>query len=307
MNPKSTTDSLADEFLRMAKRFQADVELIKVLRSRTYQIAQANVLVRTATEGTNGRYFYGLNYLIAEEMNNLDNPFIAFICGSVEQTIIIPAKVLFKVLPNISRDRNGEYKITIDRDLNIVLLGRGNRLNCAEFLNAWELLLKPYKYSLTQKNVEESLHSVIQGRLLEIGNIRGFYTFCPDKSKKFNDVELGRISTLNKCPELQFSNYDLLRKIDVIWFREKGKHFIPENAFEVEISTGTWSGVGRLSTLIDYHNVGLYIISDAPKKYEQVVETLDFYNRYKHIKSESVGDLYSAEINLKQLKIDVGL
>ncbi len=306
-NSNSVTDSLANEFLQVAKKFQANIEPIKVLKSRTYKIAEANVLVRAATEGAKGTYFYGLNYLTAEEMNNLDNPFIAFICGSVEQTVIIPAKVLFKVLPNISRDRNGEYKITIDRDLNIALLGRGNRLNCAEFINAWELLLKPYKYSANQNTVEESLHSVIQGRLLEIGNIRGYHTFCPDKSKKFNDVELGRISTLTKCPNLQFSNYDLLRKIDVIWFKEKGKNFIPENAFEVEMSTGTWSGVGRLSTLIDYHNVGLYIISDTPKKFEQVIDTLDFHTRYNHIKAESIGDLYSAEINLKQLKIDIGL
>ena len=304
---KTTAELLANEFLQLAKQFQANVELIKVLKSRTYKIAEANVLIRAATQGKNGGYFYGLNYLTAEEMNNLDNPFIAFICGSVERVVIIPAKVLFKYLPQISHDRNGEYKITIDRDLNIVLLGKGNRLNCSEFINAWELLLKSYKFSEPQNTVEESLHSVIQGRLIEIGNIRGFHTFCPDKSKKFNDVELGKISTLTKCPELQFSNYDLLRKIDVIWFREKGKYFIPENAFEVEMSTGTWSGVGRLSTLIEYQNVGLYIISDTQKKYEQVVETLDFYKRYKHIKSESIGDLYSAEINLKQLKIDIGL
>ncbi|MDX6269251.1 MAG: hypothetical protein QOD28_474 [Acidobacteriota bacterium] len=306
-NATSKADLLATEFLQLAKEFQADIELIKVLRSRTYKIAGANVLVRAATLGSDGKYFYGLNYLTAEEMNNLDNPFVAFICGSVEQVVIIPAKVLFKFLPQISRDRNGEYKIKIDRDLNIVLSGKGNRLNCSEFANAWELLLKPYKFSTPQNTVEESLHSVIQGRLIEIGNTRGYQTFCPDKSKKFNDVELGKISTLAKCPELQFSNYDLLRKIDVIWFKEKGKHFIPANAFEVEMSTGTWSGVGRLSTLIDCHNVGLYIISDTPKKFEQVINTLDFHKRYSHIKSEGIGDLYSAEKNLKELRHSIGL
>lgn len=304
---KSAAESLANEFLQLARKFQANVELIKVLKSRTYKIAQANVLIRAATEGISGRYFYGLNYLTAEEMNNLDNPFIAFICGSVERVLIVPAKLLFKYLPQISHDRNGEYKINIDRDLNIALSGKANRLNCAEFINAWELLLKPYELSSIQNSIEESLHSVIQGRLIEIGNIRGFHTFCPDKSKKFNDIELGKITSLNKCPDLQFSDYDLLRKIDVIWFREKGKHFIPENAFEVEISTGTWAGVGRLSTLIDYENVGLYIISDTPKKFEQVIKTLDFHKRYNHLKSESIGDLYSAEKNLKELRISVGL
>src|ERR671938_518893 len=96
---KSDAESLANKFLQLAKEFQANVELIKVLKSRTYKIAEANVLIRAATEGKNGKYFYGLNYLTAEEMNNLDNPFIAFICGSIERTLIIPAKVLFKCLP----------------------------------------------------------------------------------------------------------------------------------------------------------------------------------------------------------------
>ena len=34
------------------------------------------------------------------------------------------------------------------------------------------------------------MHSILQGRLLEIGNIRGYYTYCPDKSKKFNEKKL---------------------------------------------------------------------------------------------------------------------
>ena len=60
----SPSDLLAANFLSKAKEFNASVELIKVLKSRTFKIAQANVLVRAATEGKNGRYFYGLNYLI---------------------------------------------------------------------------------------------------------------------------------------------------------------------------------------------------------------------------------------------------
>jgi len=56
-NVKSNAELLADEFLQLAKRFQARTELIRVLKSRTYKIAEANVLVRAATEGKNGRYF----------------------------------------------------------------------------------------------------------------------------------------------------------------------------------------------------------------------------------------------------------
>ncbi|HMV25816.1 MAG TPA: hypothetical protein PLH27_00910 [bacterium] len=305
----SPSDLLANSFLRMAKQFNANVELIKVLKSRTYKIGDANVLVRASSDG-NKRYFFGINYITVEEIANLENPFIAFICGSIERIVIIPAKLLFNHLHQISHDRNGEYKINIDQDLNIVLSGRSNRLECKTFINNWDLLLSPPKFDENEKpkTVEESLHSVLQGRLLEIGNIRGYQTFCPDKSRKFNDKNLEEVSTLKTCPELQFSDYDLLRQIDVIWFKTRGNNYIPEYAFEVELSTGVWSGVGRMATLMDYSNVGLYVIANDSKKYSQVINSFtEYQDRYKFIANDLVGELYSAELNLKQLRIDIGL
>jgi hypothetical protein len=304
----SNSDKLSLGFLEKAKEFQANIELIKVLKSRTYRIGEANVLVRASSEG-NKRYFFGINYITIEEIANLENPFIAFICGSVEKTIIIPAKFLFKELEKISKDRNGEYKISIDHDLNIVLAGRGNRLDCKDFINNWNLLLVPPIFEdASSKSVEESLHSVLQGRLLEIGNIRGYQTFCPDKSKKFNERKLEEISTLKTCPDLQFSDYNLLRQIDVIWFTNRGSNLIPEYAFEVELSTGVWSGVGRMATLMDYKNVGFYVISNDGKKYKQVMNSFfEYEERYKFITNDLIGDLYSAELNLKELRVDIGL
>jgi hypothetical protein len=277
-NRFSNSDCLVTQFLGQAQQFNANVELIKVLKSRTYSIGESKVLLRAASMG-NRRYFFGINYLTVEEIANLDNPFVAFICGSIKQSVIIPAKVLFKYLPQISHDRNGEYKINIDKDLNIVLAGKGNRIDCTPFVNNWDLLLSPsiIKKEEKKNTVEDSLHSVLQGRLIEIGNIRGFDTYCPNKSWKFNEVKLDDITTLKTCPQLQFSDYNLLRNIDVLWFRPKGNNFIPEYAFEIEISTGVWSGVGRMATLIDYSNVGLYIISNDSKKYNQVLSSLYHY------------------------------
>jgi len=307
----NSSELLAMQFLDEAKRFNTNVELIKVLKSRTYCIGDANVLIRAASEG-NRRYFLGLNYLTVEDISNLDNPFIAFICGSLDKIIIIPAKVLFKYLPQISHDRNGEYKINIDRDLNIVLAGRNNRIDCSPFINNWDLLLSPpliKDESTEEKNtVEKSLHSILQGRLIEIGNIRGYETYCPNKSWKFNDIKLEDLTTLKTCPQLQFSDYNLLREIDVLWFRPKGSHYIPQYAFEVEISTGVWSGVGRMATLIDYSDVGLYVVSNDPKKYNQVFNSLyENASRYKFVANESLGDLYAAEKNLKELRYEIGL
>ncbi len=307
MKNKSKAEILVDNFLEIAKKYQANVEYLRVLKARVYQIAEANVLIRAASEGS-GRYFFGINYITIEEIANLDNPFVAFICGSVERIVILPAQLLFEHLHEISHDRNGEYKINIDKDLKLVLKGRGNRLDTKPFINSWNLLLRPFTISNIKNTAEESLHSILQGRLLEIGNIRGFKTFCPDKSKKFNQKRLDEISTLSQCPKLEFSNYNVLKNIDVIWFTEKNNHFIPEYAFEVELSTGTWSGVGRLATLLDYRHVNMFVISNNIKKYEQVMFSFsDYKKRYKHITNDAISDLYSAEIQLKELRYYVGL
>lgn len=304
----SPSDLLSFQFLERAKELEASVELIKVLKSRTFQIGKSNVLVRASSEG-NRRYFFGINYITVEEIANLQNPFVAFICGSIERVVIIPAKILFSYLPQISHDRNGEYKINIDKELNVVLHGRNNRINCSNFINNWNLLLCPPAIEeKTQNTVEESFHSILEGRLLEIGNIRGYHTYCPDKSKKFNDKKIEEISNLKTCPDLQFSDYTMLRQIDVLWFRNRGKFFIPECAFEIELSTGIWPGMGRMTTLADYNNVKFYIISNDLKKYNQVIRAFaEYENRYNFISCDLIGELYSAEKNLKELRIEIGL
>lgn len=303
----SLTDQLFLEFLDHARNLHAEVEPIRVLRARTYNIAQSNVLIRASSEGKNKRYFFGLNYINAEEVANLDNPFFAFICGSLNKTVIIPASVLIEHLTLMSRDRNGEYKITIDQDLNIVLSGRNNRLDCSRYVNGWDSLLS--KKPLAEKSTpEESFHSVLQGRLVEIGNVRGFQTFCPNKSKKFNNKKLGEIASLDECPKLEFSDYQILRQIDVLWFKDKGSYLIPEYAFEVELSTGVWSGVGRMATLIDYSNVRFYVISNDDRKYSQVINTYSVYAaRYRHVRTELIGEIYAAELNLRELRARIDL
>lgn len=304
------TDALVAQFLQKARELHTAIEPIRVLKARAYRIGNANVLIRSASKGKSSRFFFGLNYITAEEVANLDNSFFAFICDEVDQTLIIPGFILTEQLPLISHDRNGEYKINIDTNLDIVLSGRGNRLDCSRFISAWSLLLNPPEPSSEKSTVEESLHSVLQGRLLEIGKIRGYETFCPDKSKKFNGTKLSDISTIKVCPELQFSDRELLRQIDVVWFRKGGSksHLIPECAFEVEISTGTWSGVGRMATLLDYMNVRLYIISNDLRKYERVMNAdSSFQNRYRHILIEDVGELYASERNLRNLRSKIEL
>lgn len=294
------------EFLEVAKSHGFKVEPIKVLRTNTFSLNNSNVLVRTASD-LGKRYFFGLNYINAEEIYNLDNSFVAFICGDINKTVFLPTDILVKHLPQISHDRNGEYKINITRDLELVLSGRGNRLDCSEYINNWNIISNPPSTKDNPQSAEESIHSVLQGRLIEIGNIRGYETFCPDKSKKFNRQKLQKITTLKECPKLQYSDYKSLRKIDVVWFREVSKGYYPDYAFEVEITTGVWSGFGRLASLQDY-STKMYIITNEDKRYQQVANSFpELRSRYIHIIPDNIGLLYSAEKNLIELRKNINL
>lgn len=297
---------LIERFLGKAETSGIKVNPVRVLRTNTYSVGGANVLVRTASD-LGKRYFFGLNYINAEEVYNLDNSFVAFICGDIERVILIPTDVLISHLPEVSHDRNGEYKINFTRDLHMVLKGRNHRLDCSPYINNWDLLTTTASKATTENQPEESIHNVIQGRLIDIGNIRGFSTYCPDRSRTFNRKKLGEMMTLDECPKLQFSDYELLRKIDVLWFRKANTGYYPVYAFEVEISTGVWSGFGRLATLRDYETRP-YIVTNDDKKFWQVITQFpEVKERFIHVIPDQVGLLYSAEKNLIAMRQEFNL
>lgn len=297
---------LMGKFLQRAETKGIEASPVQVLRTNTYSVGGANVLVRTASD-LGHRYFFGLNYINAEEVYNLENSFVAFICGDIEKIVLLPTDILISHLPEISHDRNGEYKINFTRDLHLVLKGRNRRLDCSPYINNWDLLTGATTKPTTPDQAEESIHSVIQGRLIDIGNIRGYSTYCPDKSKAFNRVKLGEMITLGECPKLQFSDYELLRKIDVLWFRKANTGLYPVYAFEVEISTGVWSGFGRLATLRDY-DTRPYIVTNEDKKFQQVITQFpEIKGRLIHVIPDQVGLLYSAEKNLITMRQEFNL
>jgi hypothetical protein len=297
---------LLDAFLDKAKDHNRGDAPTKILWSNTYTVGGANILVRTASD-LGRRYFFGLNYINAEEIYNLTNSFVAFICGAMDKIILMPTDILMKSLPNISHDRNGEYKINFSRDFRLILQGRGNSLDCKMFLNNWDLITNLLDQKAADFMPDETFHSIVQGRLIEIGNIRGFQTYCPNKSKTFNRKKLAELARVDQCPELQFADFSSLRNIDVIWFRSLNVGFYPEYAFEIELSTGVWSGFGRLATLREY-NTRLYIVSNDDKKFEQVSHSFpDIRSRYNFIIPDRVGLLYSAEINLIQMREEFNL
>lgn len=297
---------LLNNFITKAEKIGFTVKPVSILRTNTFSIGNSNVLIRTSSD-LGRRYFFGLNYINAEEIYNLENSYVAFICGHVDRTVFLPTEILVSNLPNISHDRNGEYKINFTRELNLALSGRGNRLDCSPYINNWSLLNKSSGSKPKTSNAIESIHSVIQGRLIEIGNIRGYLTYSPDKSRFFNKQKLDEITSLQTCPKLQYSDHKSLRNIDVIWFRRANKDYYPAHAFEVEITTGVWSGFGRLASLKEY-NTNMYIVTNENNRFEQVSNSFpEISKRYIHVIPEDIGLLYSAEKNLIELRKNLNL
>jgi hypothetical protein len=93
MNQSATAKQLLENFLTEAKKQAGDVEPIRVLRCNAFRVKDAHVLVRVAAD--TGKFFFGLNYINAEEVANLDNAYIAFVCGAVDNTVIMPMQFSF--------------------------------------------------------------------------------------------------------------------------------------------------------------------------------------------------------------------
>src|SRR5437870_11332040 len=136
MTHSKLADELLGDFLHHVRALGGDVEPVMVLRSNTYKVGNTHVLARVAAD--TGKYFFGLNYINAEEVANLDNSFVAFVCGDVGSSVIMPMSDLMKLLPQISHDRNGEFKINIIKDFKLTLNSRGNRVPLNDFLNNGE-------------------------------------------------------------------------------------------------------------------------------------------------------------------------
>lgn len=133
MNHSKFANELLGDFLHHIRALGGDVEPVKVLRSNTYKVGNSHVLARVAAD--TGKYFFGLNYINAEEVANLDNSFVAFVCGDVGSSVIMPMSQLMELLPQISHDRNGEFKINITKDFELALKGRRNRKSLGESIS----------------------------------------------------------------------------------------------------------------------------------------------------------------------------
>lgn len=150
----------------------------------------------------------------------------------------------------------------------------------------------------TKEEQKISLHSNIQGMLLELGNFKtevdNTYTF--DKNRVFKGKSLGSLATLKEPPEFTYTNIirDSVRFVDVIWFNKRG---FPTKIFEVEHSTDFRDAFVKFLELQDFM-VEFYCVSaeNRKNKFDKEINKVAFnsiLNRVKFINYEQIENDYN--------------
>lgn len=118
----------------------------------------------------------------------------------------------------------------------------------------------------TAKAKQDSLHSRIQGMLIEIGNSKAEVaeTYTNDKKKIFENKTLGSLSTIKDIPPFTYQKIiqESVRFADVIWFNSRK---FPHKIFEVEHSTDFRDALVKFSELQDFRS-SFCCISSADRK-----------------------------------------
>lgn len=160
-----------------------------------------------------------------------------------------------------------------------------------------------------KKQIEYS-HTFYQGLLVELGNMRSYYTFVSnqDKNKSYLNKKLGEIATVNEI--FMFGYEHFVRKaqaIDVVWFNERK---MPAKFFEVEHITGFERSFIKFAELQDFY-AEFYVVADEKRKWEfesklnQAIFS-SIKKRLNFIGYERLAERHSKEYELYLIKHQVG-
>lgn len=119
----------------------------------------------------------------------------------------------------------------------------------SEYLHKLPRHLNP----LIQKSEIEQIeinHALIQGYMIQIGNMKGYKTYSPNKNALFLNEKLGDITSIDKCPSFTYDSVlQYVKNIDVIWFNERK---YPSNVIEIEHTTNFRNSFLKFLELQDF-------------------------------------------------------
>lgn len=98
--------------------------------------------------------------------------------------------------------------------------------------------------------------------LIEIGNLKNYQTYTPDKNIIFNGKSLGDLTAYDEIPKFTYQDIlNVVRQIDVIWFKNR----FPYLTFDIELSTQISMALVRANELINFKTT-FYVVADESKK-----------------------------------------
>lgn len=148
-------------------------------------------------------------------------------------------------------------------------------------------------------------HALMQGYLIEIGNMRGYTTFSPDKNGLFLDKKLGDIISTQNCPVFTYEKVlQRVKYIDVIWFNERE---YPANVIEVEHSTNFRNSLLKFLELQDFTTkMTVVAAQEKRQQFDREATQTTFRQISKRINFVSYSDvekIYTASVTLASSSI----
>jgi hypothetical protein len=143
---------------------------------------------------------------------------------------------------------------------------------------ALPLQLAPVEQAEEESPVESRVHTEIQAKLRDIGRYEGFDVWVADRGIDWQGELLGT-GCLTDLPIVAADRTrQVMKKIDVIWFRAGTGH--PVRFFEIEHTTSVYSGLLRFNdVMIDLPIPEAFIVGDGDKtqrKFEREIARRTF-------------------------------
>jgi hypothetical protein len=179
-----------DLFVQRLREKGHEVEADRVVaQDNVYRVDRTTYLMVRTSRFHQGRgiYFFGLTCHIFENFAGLPSAVIAFVFSDTGEALLVPAQWLWQRRKKLSSDVK-QFKLEVDKSLRLKVFRKARQpIDLSFYHERFETLESPIPIErpcLESKSVLHA-HSEIQGMLLEVGNTRGFGTYCPNKSPRF--------------------------------------------------------------------------------------------------------------------------
>jgi hypothetical protein len=172
--------------------------------------------------------------------------------------------------------------------------GGVKRISEADYYSILEFKPPKSEAKLGPQKQAEYTHAVVQGMLVELGNLLGYDTYSADRAPEYRDTTIGELVTLDALPE--FTSKRILntaRQIDVVWLEDE----FPVCCFEIEHSTDVTKGLLRMHQLAHFQAQFFIVAPETTRtKFETETDKSPFYqhrDRYFFRSYKDVEALYA--------------